>query len=151
MIKAMLPSRRLALFFCAALLTATLQAESRAVLVSGTERVKGIADLPRNALPALRGAYDWEGTRIVVHFTREAIPIEKTAPRLKATAFLLIKAETKTILYHKGEGFLLLVAPDADRPDIDRFATVFIDRFNYFRSFAKTDAELSFPAVLAIK
>jgi hypothetical protein len=131
----------------------TANGENRAILVRGSIPITGIPYFPPNALPALEGEYRFRSATVQVFFTREILyfPVEWTKARYgEASVYELKAGERVVAAYRDPSGFYLILdfPPNADW--ISRFFTAFRSRFEFFRQSAKTDADLSFPAVVEV-
>jgi len=146
----------------------------QAILVKGSDPVKGVPGFGKNALPALYGEY---ATRIAgedlvlrVWATREALYLKtgfwvarKTGPytfrEAKAsenddelpagTAFLLTLAERPFPAGGLGalpDEWSIVFAYPARSVAMERFQQRFLDRFSYFLFQARLSTDVSFPA-----
>lgn len=135
----------------------------QAVLVRGSESVRGIAGFGRNAIPALYGEYalpDGSGAMQIVSvwFTRGTLVLDEgwsplSCPGLPAGIALSQSGPD-------GEGQFVVVASTADYRLVlrlpagfgspCRFISVLIDRFRFFMSNAIREEDLSLPAFLQL-
>lgn len=126
---------------------------TRAVLVRGSIPIAGIPHLAPNALPALEGEYRFRGEAVFAYFTREVLyfPPEWSPRTYGAAPVLEMKAGNRAVAAFKDpSGFYLLL----DFPDgaawRASFFSAFKSRFDFFMQSAKTDSDISFPAVFDV-
>jgi hypothetical protein len=135
----------------------------RAVLVRGSESVRGVAGFGRNAIPALFGEYALASTGgetwlLSVWFTREALVLDETWSSLSCSG--LPAGFTLAQSGPAGSGDLVVVASTSDYHIVIsvpagfgspcRFAAVFIERFMFFMRNAVREEDISFPAFLQL-
>ncbi|HUX37386.1 MAG TPA: hypothetical protein VMV44_05735 [Rectinemataceae bacterium] len=127
-----------------------------AVLEEGPDRVRGLPFFAPNAIPALWGRYVLGNTDVVIWYTREILVFGKDwSPD---PAWIAGKAYQALKTPGAGEGLdlalrmsgwtLIFELPSSD-PASRRFVAAFVDRFGFFLSNARSEADLSFPATVA--
>ena len=135
----------------------------QAMLVRGSESVRGIAGFGRNVIPALYGEYalpsaDGGMQTVSVWFTREALVLDEGWSPFSCTGlpagFALAQSGPAE------DGLILLVASTSDyrmvirlTPDFGspcRFVAVLLERFMFFMRNATREEDLSFPAFLQL-
>ncbi|MGD9938345.1 MAG: hypothetical protein AB7T74_00950 [Clostridia bacterium] len=143
--------------------SARVPVPGQAVLVRGSESVRGVAGFGRNAIPALFGEYavvsaDGETHILSVWFTREALVLDEAWRSLSCsglpTGFTLAQSGTLEA------GLLVVVASTSDYRVVISvpagfgnpcgFTTVLIERFTFFMRNAGREEDISFPAFLQL-
>jgi len=156
---------------------APARSEARALLVRGSASVKGLPNFGRNALPALYGEYrligrdDAEGPRVwmtseALYLSTEDWAPERLAGRASYAARKPASPESpgaRLFLFDRpfaseGQGAaprvwtVLMELPaygDSEAAAVyERFVPVFLDRLSYFLANARSQTDVSFPAVL---
>lgn len=135
----------------------------QAILVRGSESVRGIPGFRRNAIPALYGEYallaDGGGTQLVsVWFTRESLVLDETWEPLTcpglAPGFLLSRSggagEGQPILVASTAAYRLVIRLPAGFDNPCRFTSVLIERFMFFIRNASREEDISLPAFLQL-
>jgi hypothetical protein len=131
-----------------------------ALLVRGTERVKGLPGFPPNAFEAIYGEYRLESDGSAVHVwaTMEALYFDSgiwASRRVGPYAAETRRSEPEGRLLVATDlaawGWTVIVAfPPEGKSGIemDRFLDVFLERFVRFLAGAKLPTDVSFPATL---
>jgi hypothetical protein len=128
-------------------------ATSRAVLVRGTIPVSGLDFFPTNALPAYEGEYRFRNDSIRIWFTREVLFFSSEwAPRRygELPGFESTSGSRRIFAFREAGGYYLIIDFPENAAWISSFITVFRARFDFFLQSAKSDAEISFPAIIEV-
>jgi len=135
--------------------------QGQAVLVRGSESVRGIAGFGRNAIPALFGEYALAATGgevqiLAVWFTREALVLDDAWAALSCSG--LPAGFTLAQSSPSGDGSFVVVASTTDYRLVIRlpagfgspcrFTAVLLERFMFFMRNAVREEDISFPAFL---
>jgi len=152
------------------------QAQAQAILMKGSDPVKGVPGFGKNALPALYGEYATttagETLFLRVWATREALYLKTgvwTARKMGSYTFREAQAPENDDELPSGTAFQLTLVerpfpagglgglPDewsivfaypAKSAAVERFQQRFLDRFSYFLSQARLPTDASFPAIV---
>jgi hypothetical protein len=150
------------------------QGLGQAILMKGSDPVKGVPGFGKNALPALYGEYTtsvagedlvlrvwatrealylkagfWTARKSGTYTFREAKAPENDDELPAGTAFLLTLVERPFLAGGLGslpDEWSVVFALPARSVELDRFQQRFLDRFNYFLSQARMPTDASFPA-----
>jgi hypothetical protein len=135
----------------------------RAVLVRGSESVRGIAGFGRNAIPALFGEYALASTDsgtglLSVWFTREALVLDETWSSLSCSGlpagFTLAQSSPagadSLVVVASTSDYHVVISVPAGFGNLCRFTAVFIERFMFFMRNAVREEDISFPAFLQL-
>jgi hypothetical protein len=139
--------------YAAAAQSAVSNAPNRAILARGPIPVNGIPYFPPNALPALEGEYRFREATVDVFFTREILyfPAAWSKARYgEASVFELKSGGRVVVAYRDASGYYLILDFPPNAAWASRFLAAFRSRFEFFRRSAKTEADLSFPAVVEV-
>jgi hypothetical protein len=132
--------------------------EPRAILVRGTESVKGLPGFAANAFEAIYGEYRLEasGATVQVWATREALYFDPAAwtkrvggyapqRRTDADGSVILAAEPSV----PGWTAIAVFPPNGvAATEMDLFFRLFLDRFSHFLVGAKVPTDASFPATI---
>lgn len=135
--------------------------EGRAVLARGSAPVRGVPPLGRNALAALYGAYSLPasaGLTAEVWYTAEALALgaawTPVACRGLPGGWLAYesrpKADGPTAWALKAGEYWLFIRFPAGYAAPCAFAAALADRFDWFRRYGVSAADLAFPALLEL-
>ncbi|MCF7929674.1 MAG: hypothetical protein K9L68_13320 [Spirochaetales bacterium] len=127
-----------------------------AVLVSGPSPVNGLPLSLPNAIPALKGGYEISGEVFEVFYTAREVLLPEVAGTTGCGGFPMRRYELKDALVrvYQGEGWMLFFRfPDsqvaeAEKGSFCRFFPEFLKEFRYFLSFAGSQENVSFPAIV---
>jgi hypothetical protein len=150
---ASLPALILGLLVLAAAATGAEQKPVRAVLLRGPHAVKGIPFLPPNLLPAFQGDYAFGEQEASVLLSTQALVLPREWRSLRCGALRVAEVPVdigRTVcLAEAGEEPLFVFFSFQD-PGVEwcGFVRAFRERFQYLRSFVRSDVEVPFPAFL---
>ncbi|MFH2116179.1 MAG: hypothetical protein ABIJ86_16890 [Spirochaetota bacterium] len=137
--------------------------QGQAVLIRGSESVRGIAGFGRNAIPALFGEYAFAVTGgetqvLAVWFTREVLVLDEawsalTCPGLP-TGFVLAQSrpsgDDSPVLVASAADYRIVIRLPPGFGNPCRFTAVLIERFIFFIRNAVREEDISFPAFLQL-
>lgn len=135
----------------------------QAMLVRGSESVRGIAGFGRNVIPALYGEYALPSANggmqaVSVWFTREALVLDEGWSPFSCAGlpagFALAQSgpaeDGLVLLVASTSDYRLVIRLTSDFGSPCRFIAVLLERFMFFMRNATREEDLSFPAFLQL-